>query len=257
MFEYRITNNSILINKYTGAQPQVQIPDTIEGLPVTALDAYALSGREVTEIYLPASLRRIGRYAFYNCFSLTALHFHSSIGDIGAGAFTGCHKIALLDVTIVDERPSCLKEILMELPEEIQVDYHHRGQYTCLLFPEYYEEGVENTPARIIEHHTHGSGLHYRNCFRGTQLQFSEYDRQFQKALNQESDALSIELALNRLMYPYCLDEGARQTYTAYLAHHLDTATRYLLKANKPEKLSFLMELHRREAPAPADRFQL
>lgn len=257
MFEYRITNNTVFINKYTGDQPVVEIPDTIEGFPVTALDAYAFSGQEVTEIYLPPSLEKIGSYAFYNCFSLTTLHFYSSIHDIGAGTFTGCHKIALLDIWVVDGCPSCLKEILMELPEEIQVDYHHREAFARLLFPQYYEEGVENTPARIIEHHTHGSGLRYRNCFQGTTLQFSEYDKQFQGALHQESDALSIDLALNRLMYPYCLGEDGRKGYTTYLTRHIDTATKYILQKNNPEQLGFLMELHHREGVSPQDRFKL
>ena len=36
-----------------------------------------------------------------------------------------------------------------------------------LIFPEHYEEAVENTPARIVETHYHGSGGDYRQCFYG------------------------------------------------------------------------------------------
>lgn len=61
---------------------------------------------------------------------------------------------------------SGLKEILSEVGEELRV--HLYGKVEAMLwFPEYYEEGVENTPARILMTEVHGSGLYYRNCFQG------------------------------------------------------------------------------------------
>lgn len=48
-----------------------------------------------------------------------------------------------------------------------------------LTFPEYYEEAVENTPARIIDTHWHGSGYKYRQCFPETKLNLRLYDELF------------------------------------------------------------------------------
>lgn len=39
-----------------------------------------------------------------------------------------------------------------------------------LVFPEYFEESVENTPARIIMREMHGCGHMYRYCFDGTRF---------------------------------------------------------------------------------------
>ena len=47
------------------------------------------------------------------------------------------------------------------------------GYVASLVFPEFYVEGVENTPARILEERIHGTGMKYRNCFKGKVFDFS------------------------------------------------------------------------------------
>ena len=74
-------------------------------------------------------------------------------------------------------------EVLAEVAEELTVEYCCDGGRAVLVFPEFFEEGVENTPARIIEHHTHGSGMYYRNCFVNRKLQFDEYAGKMAEAL--------------------------------------------------------------------------
>ena len=64
--------------------------------------------------------------------------------DIGAGAFTGCHKVREIDVTFVENEKSCLRELLMELPEEQTIFYHSKQGEAKLIFPEFFEEAVEN-----------------------------------------------------------------------------------------------------------------
>ena len=65
---------------------------------------------------------------------------------------------------------SALKSIL----DEIRFAIHARLYYdredgmtetADLLFPEHYEEAVENTPARILYTSHHGAGGYYRQCF--------------------------------------------------------------------------------------------
>ena len=80
-----------------------------------------------------------------------------------------------------------------------------------LMFPEFYEEGVENTPARILETHVHGSGILYRNCFQGRKIDFYQYDNAFPHAMAQESGEFVLQLALWRLRYPKELSERARE----------------------------------------------
>lgn len=257
MFEYKKCEHTVNITKYTGNDTRVEVPDMIEGLPVSALDPYAFSDTKVTEVALPSSVERIGRYAFYNCFDLHVFSFHSSLTDIGAGAFTGCHKVHNLKIHLSEQGPTYLKDILAEVPESLCVDYYCGADYALLMFPEFYEEGVENTPARIIEHHTHGTGLHYRNCFLRRVFQFQEYDRRFPMAIVQESPDFVLELVLGRLQYPFCLADNAREAYADYLKEHLDFATRYLTDRKDTVRLSFLMDFRHRFLPVQAPAFEL
>ena len=84
-------------------------------------DIPAVCGGEVESVALPGSLVRIGRYGFYNCENLKKLTFFSSIGDLGAGLFTGCQGIEELDVRIVEGEKSCLPEILAELNQMLRL----------------------------------------------------------------------------------------------------------------------------------------
>ena len=173
------------------------LPERMDGMPVTELDRYFFSqtvrGREVPpeelngepelcgsgldELTLPEYLRKIGPYAFYNCFHLKTLSFWSTVEDWGAGVFTGCTGIKHLKIRVVPGRKSCFKEVLSELRQELMADYlDPEGRLLArLVFPEFFEESVENTPARIIMREMHGCGHMYRYCFEDTQFQFREY----------------------------------------------------------------------------------
>ena len=70
--------------------------------------------------------------------------------------------------------------VLSEFTQELEASlFFADGTTLTLTFPEYYEESVENTPARITETHVHGCGHRYRYCFENTQLLFREYDSLF------------------------------------------------------------------------------
>lgn len=199
-----------------------------------------LCGMRVEAVEIPHTVVKIGRYAFYNCYGLRRLSFFSIIQDIGAGAFTGCRKIETLHVHVLEERRSCLKEILAELSEELTVEYcwvteqEEQGFISTgearLLFPVFYEEAVENTPARILETHVHGSGHRYRYAFEGTKLQFREYDSLFPWAAVQESEENAAALALGRLRYPLELSKEASIVYENFVLTHLEAAAACLLK---------------------------
>ena len=202
---YEKKEDSVKILRCFGETDEIWLPDQIEGLPVAELGDYIFSegmrtepkgllwrengedeeisappvcGPSLRSVRLPAFLKRLGRYAFYNCDGLKRLAFPSAIRDIGAGAFNGCRKIEELTVEADPREKSCLKEILSELNETVAVHYRERGEtgektlLAELLFPAFYEEAVENTPARITETHVHGCGHRYRYCFENTTASF-------------------------------------------------------------------------------------
>lgn len=86
-----------------------------------------------------------------------------------------------------------------------------------LIFPEFYEEGVENTPARILETHVHGSGILYRNCFQSRVFDFQQYDRLLPYAVAREDFETTARLVTGRLWFPYELSEAARRQYEEYV----------------------------------------
>ena len=254
MYDYALFQDHVTITKYTGEEPRAEVPDRIEGLPVTAIDDYAFSATGVTHIDLPDTIEKIGRYCLYNCIQLEELSFTDSLRDIGAGAFTGCHHIRRLSLRLTRGETSALRDVLLEVPEELEVTYQAGMDKAELIFPEYFEEGVENTPARIIEHHFHGSGMFYRNCFVSKALQFSQYDQRFPYARGQEEESLLIRLATKRLCYPLGLSPKAKAAYEEYLGGHFDQALDYYEKRREPDKVSFLMDWRHGSSPTKAKR---
>lgn len=244
-FSYTAVKDTIRIDKVVSPRETVMIPEMIEGLPVTELGPYVLAESPVEELWLPARLKKIGAYGFYNCERLKMIHASSRTTDLGAGLFAGTSNVEFLDITVFEGEKSNLKELLSELRQTLRVRLNIReeikaGEYeekaqVRLIFPEYYEESVENTPARILYIETHGCGHRYRYCFAGTRFQYTGYDELFPHVKVQEKEAVVTELALGRLRYPWELSEKHRKMYVAYVREHWQTAGRLVLGADLQE----------------------
>lgn len=268
---YEIINSGreVRVNACRGYGDTAWIPESIEGLPVTELGAYAFSadrrkmpegtwtkeretgeepplmeGDRLKALILPRTVRKAGMYAFYNCGSWEKLVCHSSFNDLGAGAFTGCKKLTRLDITMEQgERRPGLKDILSELRQEVHVDYRTEEGSTRLIFPEFYEDAVENTPARIVSVKVYGSGHFYRYCFSGRELQMREYDAQFENLVILDREELAVEAAAGRLRGPLSLTAEARERYVKYLDSHKTEAVSWFLKEQDIAGLKWLLDL--------------
>lgn len=96
-FIYNIENGEVTITGYTGdITGDLIIPDYIEGYPVTVIGERAFSyGTEQDaflggRLQLPANLKRIGDYAFYECRFFGELNLPDGLEYIGAYAFARC-----------------------------------------------------------------------------------------------------------------------------------------------------------------------
>ncbi len=283
VFAYTADGSSVRVLRCFSAVGLVEVPAFIEDLPVTEIGPYAfsegmeprdwkadeengqvrftapdwenlpvLAGDRLEELVLPETVRRTGAYSFYNCGRLWRLNFADSLRDWGRGAFTGCHHIRRLEVTVTGEESSALKEVLSEIHEELEVIC--RGQEDAWLwFPEYYEEGVENTPARILVTMVHGSGLYYRNCFHGRQFDFREYDSRFPYAAVQERTDLLIRMAYGRLRYPAGLEEEGAAAYRNYLMEHFQEMACLFLDRKDTEGMEWVCR-EMEQGGLPAER---
>lgn len=254
-FEYEKIGHEILLKRCYGEEERVKVPKEIEGLPVTVLAPYifsearrvpdqgaAICGNQVKEIVLPETIREIGNYAFYGCYYLEALTLSHRTGDIAGGAFTGCRHLKKLTFRMEQADGYCMKDVLSEVHHELKVSLLFKSGRCTLLFPEYYEEAVENTPARQLETEFHGSGYSYRQCFQDGVFQFGEYDRLFRDAQNLESEDFCIELAVTRLMEQYQLSQDAQGIYQSYLMEHRMSAAGWCMEFEQNEILEFLSE---------------
>lgn len=281
-FAYEIKNGCATVRRCYDFGKEAEIPSRIADCPVTELGAYAFSahldrerlaqeleqgtvkiwneetkeqepselkpdrepelqGIQVEAVSLPEGLRKIGPYAFYNCNALTELSFHSGLKDLGAGLFTGCHHLGKLTVNLDESETSCLKEILIEVPEKIAVQVTGRME-ARLLFPEFFEESVENTPARILMTHMHGSGMNFRNSFYMKKLDFRAYDACYYMAKAEESFDTVLEMTLDRLQYPVGLSEERRADYESWLRGHLQQAFESAVDNRDMDLLDWLTE---------------
>ncbi len=203
------------------------VPETLGGLPVTELADRALARTAIREVYLPKTLRRIGRYGFYDCEKLQVLHFYSATREVGGGVFNGCRKIREIFIHLGTEETSPLRDYVSEIADRVTVhcimDDGQGGETEAarVVFPEYYDESIENTPARNLSFSIHGSGQKYRYCMKDRRIQYDKYDKVFFYEAIEEDVKDASEIAICRLMFPYSLSDEAREKYEEYLMEHL------------------------------------
>ncbi len=83
------------ITQYAGTGGNVEVPGTLDGVPVSAIGDYAFSWAEgIRSLTFPDGLERIGNWAFVNCTGLEEAVIPDSVKHIGDGAFTGCENLA-------------------------------------------------------------------------------------------------------------------------------------------------------------------
>ena len=93
-FLYVSNGEEVTITGYECWYPDPTIPNTIEGLPVTAIGSYAFYGCNLESVVIPDSVRRIGMHAFMSSANLTNISLGNGVTEIGYSAFAGCLRLA-------------------------------------------------------------------------------------------------------------------------------------------------------------------
>ena len=212
----------------------------------------ALCGRRLRAVVLPDALAAIGNYAFYGCDNLKTVSFPASIRRIGSGLFNSCPALSVLVFrqavsAAPPATPALLQEVLRTVNHEVEVRLQDpSGQDAVrLLFPEYYEEPKENTPARIIEIIWHGTGYQYRQCFLQRKLQYSQYDSLLPSADAQEMPQTLVRLCLDRLITPAELSRVHLESYVSCLRKQPDALWTFLLADQETDLTDWLRVLER------------
>ena len=226
-FEFTEKNGGACVLRALEPGAVCVVPDTLGGLPVTELADRALARLDIKEVYLPKTLRRIGRYGFYNCEKLHTLHFYAETREIGGGIFNGCRKIREIFIHLEADEKSAIRDFVTEITDRVVVHclvpdgQGGEKEISRVVFPEFYDESIENSPARNLSFSIHGTGQKYRYCIMEKKIQYDKYDKVFFYESFEESVGAASEIAINRLMFPHGLTEGAKAKYEEYLTENL------------------------------------
>ncbi|MBR1684061.1 MAG: leucine-rich repeat protein, partial [Clostridia bacterium] len=104
-FQLTYDENGATIVGYTGTQPEVTVPEKLNGYRVVRIADYAFKGnRSMITLTLPDSVEEIGEYAFSDS-ALAEITFGSGLKSIGAYAFSKCENLTAVIL------PSGVKEV--------------------------------------------------------------------------------------------------------------------------------------------------
>ena len=132
-YTYTTNNNAITITRYSGAGDVVNIPSTINGLPVAIIGDGAFSAcQSLTSVTIPSSVTNIENYAFESCVHLTDIAISDSVASIGIGAFAYCPKLNGITVDANNSAYSSVDGILFTKNQTtlMQCPGSRTGSYT-------------------------------------------------------------------------------------------------------------------------------
>ncbi|MBR6681864.1 MAG: leucine-rich repeat domain-containing protein, partial [Clostridia bacterium] len=100
-FRYNIIDNEVTVTKYIGKAATVSIPETINNLPVVYIGEYCFnSNRTITSVTIPATIKNVGIYSFYDCSKLTTVNNNSTaMTALGGYAFYNCGKLTTIKLS--------------------------------------------------------------------------------------------------------------------------------------------------------------
>lgn len=241
--EYVESEKGLVLTSYKGLNEQVMLPDDIDGIPIVEIGSYAFANRpDITEIRIPFGVCEIGKYAFYRCRNLRRLILSNEILEIGGGALTGCRGIQEVDIYLKKGEQTALKSILDEVRFQVHARLYMGEHIADILFPEHYEEAVEDTPAKQLFTRYHGAGGDYRQCFYNRELDYKKYDEVLYRAVAEDTVETVVRMAMGRLKYPYKLSAQARNTYETYIGNHLIETYLLYVEEDNVEMLRFLVD---------------
>lgn len=238
--QYEKTDHAIMITGYDGTIRHLDIPEQIDGVPVTQIGKNAFSGRDdLLDVRLPQTITVLGRYAFYNCKNLRQITLYDGIEDYYDGVIKQCGRLE--EVQLIQQRGdySVMKELLADNDRKLHFVVQPTG--LDLTFPAYVYDFVEDVEARVLHHKIEGSGYPYRECVTRKGIDLLAYDRLFSQVIHDDYHA-AVEIACNRLLHPVELEAHLREQYEQYLEQNAPVILQTLISEEKTEALTYLCE---------------
>ena len=248
MYTYEKTDNGITVTGFDGTVNFLNVPEAIDGVPVTAIAPKAFAARsDVTEIALPGSITTLGGFAFHNCVNLKRITLHNTVTNYSDGVVKGCRAVE--EVCVIADAPDeaasyeVVKRMLADTDVVLRFKFVYVVGEAVLIFPDYLADAREDTRARAIHLTIEGAGYAYRECVSRKGIDYAGYDALFDR-VRQIAPVTAEDIAMNRLMTPYRLYEKSRAQYERFLRERSKELLLRLIRLKDTERIRFLTEAH-------------
>ncbi|MDE6798018.1 MAG: leucine-rich repeat domain-containing protein [Ruminococcus sp.] len=97
-FEYTAINGEAVITRYYGVNIKIEVPEEINGMPVTRIYTSAFESSTAEEIIIPESVKTIDKLVFYSCMYLKNITINGA-ETIGESAFVMCDALETINIS--------------------------------------------------------------------------------------------------------------------------------------------------------------
>ena len=97
-YVYEVKGRGIIIKEYIGKEQIIYIPETIENKPVIKIASEAFEGRNLLEVYMPDTIKEVGKFAFASNMYMTEIKLSGNLKAIPEGMLAFCGKLKELNV---------------------------------------------------------------------------------------------------------------------------------------------------------------
>ena len=230
------------ITGFTGEVRILVIPETIGGLVVRSIGKHAFAARkDLQEVILPRSLRRLSLFAFHNCSGLRKMSLYDGVDDYYDGVIRQCSSLEEIELTADGSSYALMKEMLEDNDRAMSFRLRLPEEEIRLSFPDYALIASEKTMARTIQFAYEGGGYAYRQCIRKKEIRFREYDRLF-PFMEHDDPSFAAVIASDRLMFPHDLDAAAEERYLTFLRAHAAEALDRFIRKSQIERVRLVAE---------------
>ena len=154
IFKFVADDDGIRITGYKSTEPVVEIPEEIDGTPVTCIGDKAFRRIDfIAAVLIPESVAKIGKTAFGECAGLVEIRIPESVVEIGNCAFSGC--TAMETITLPEKLKSIGYELFagcsnlksIEIPQSVE----EIGGYAFLMCEELKSITIPDSVKKIID----------------------------------------------------------------------------------------------------------
>lgn len=264
-FEYTKQEDGVRIDRVILEELSIEIPENIQGTPVTVIGERAFAEKkEVMKVVLPSTIQKIEKYAFsecrglmsislpesvtsigshsfYNCRRLEEVTFSSEVADISDGAFKNCSGLKAFTF-LLGEKNVAFKKVIPDITGNITVKLVKDGKIRAKIFFPKENVSMSDFSTRLYMDIRYGVGNYYRQTIGNDGLEYETYDSLFQRAKNDLTEEMLIQIAMNRLFYPEGLLEGYKKAYEDYVREKHQEVCSFLFEEKDMENFSRLLD---------------